>query len=248
VNGNTRATRAPADGAAPEETLVARSPEAASLRARELQTAGVLMAIHRAPNRAAALAGLKAKVDDDVIGGLASLSYAAWRGGDHAAAWSWADLTVQASLLGGTSSGRADALGQLVVVTLDEAQREGAVTPARLRAAESAAREAMAIHVAAGRADESVGAQLYVARLREAGNDIFGAFEAQLSGALLAARSADPELRACVFRMLCPLYWDLPQERRRAGAELLARDIGALLALAADQGTRAELLDAAGHA
>lgn len=216
--------------------------------ARDLQAASVVAAIERAPDPAAALARLQARVNDEVIGRLTILSYAAWRDGDHAASRAWADLAVQASLLGGTSAGRAEALRQLVNVTINEGKLEGTVPEARLQAAESAAREAIAIYADAGQTDEHVGAQLSVARLREAGGDTFGAFEAQLSGSLLAAQSADPGVRAGVFGRLCPLYWDLPEERQRAGAELLAPEIGTLLALVADQGTLAELLFTAGHA
>ena len=64
--------------------------------------------IERAPDPVAALASLGDKVDDEVISRLAELSYVAWRDGDHAASRFWADLAVRASLLGGTSSGRAE--------------------------------------------------------------------------------------------------------------------------------------------
>ena len=208
----------------------------------------MVASIERAPDPVAALASLGDKVDDEVISRLAELSYVAWRDGDHAASRFWADLAVRASLLGGTSSGRADALTQQVTVTLDEVKRTGTAPDERLRVAEAAAREAMAIYAAGGQTDDRIGAQLLVARVREALGDGFGAFEAQLNAVLLSAQTADPARRAGAFRMLCPLYWDLPQERERAGAELLAGHVGALRPLAPDQATLAELLEAAGHA
>lgn len=227
---------------------MARFTERARKLAQELQAAGTVAAIQRAPDRAAALAGLRAKVNDQVISGLINLSFAARRDGDLAVARTWAELAVEASLLGGTGYGRADALGQLVMLATAEAKREGTITAARLAAAESAAREAIALYTDARETDERVVVQLSVARLREVLGDPFGAFEAQLSAGALAVDSADPEIRAMVFPMLCPLYWDLPAERRRAGAESLVRDIAALLDLASEPGTRAGLLDAAGDA
>ena len=128
--------------------------------AQDLRAAATIATIQRAPDPAAALARLQDKINDQVIGRLATLSYAAWRDGNHAASRAWADLAVQASLLGGTSAGRADALTQQVTVTLDEAERDGTVPEERLQAAESAAREAMAIYSDAGQADERIGAQL----------------------------------------------------------------------------------------
>ena len=227
---------------------MSRFTEAAGRWAREQQAAAVIVAIQRAPDRAAALTRLQDKIDDQVIGTLADLSYAAWRDENHAESRKWADLAVQASLLGGTSSGRADALTQHVTVTLDEVQLDGSVSAERLQAAETAAREAMTIYAHSGQADERIAAQLSIARLREATGDILGAFDAQLSSARLASESADPGTRTDTFRMLCPLYWGLPKERQRAGAELLVRDISTLVALAADRGTLADLLYAAGDA
>ena len=227
---------------------MARFGRGARQWARDVRTAAVIAEIQRATDRVAALSRLRSKIDDPVISGLANLSYAAWRDGDRAGSRSWADLAVEASLLGGTSAGRAEALTQRVVVTLDDVQAEDAPSDQRLQAAESAAIEALAIYTEAGQADDRVGAQLFIARLREARGDGFGAFEAQLRAAVLASASTDPATRAGVFRGLCPLYWELPEDQSRAGAELLIRDLSTLVDLAVDPRTLADLLDAAGHA
>ena len=88
-------------------------------------------------------------------------------------------------------------------MTLDEVKRTGTAPDERLRVAEAAAREAMAIYAAGGQTDDRIGAQLLVARVREALGDGFGAFEAQLNAVLLSAQTADPARRAGAFRMLC---------------------------------------------
>src|SRR5712691_2317296 len=79
--------------------------------ARDRRAEGIVHALQRSADRPATLTAVQNWVDDRVLSGMLDLSYAAAAtNDDQEDALAWADLAVQASLLGGTAAGRADAL------------------------------------------------------------------------------------------------------------------------------------------
>jgi tetratricopeptide (TPR) repeat protein len=121
---------------------------------RDRRTEGVIRILQRAPDRAAALTRLRASIDDTVLDGILDLSYLAEQRGDDEERLAWADLAVEASLHGGTSRGRADALRWHAQMHVNHWPQSFTDRSRSLRTAERSIRAALQILEDIGPAEE----------------------------------------------------------------------------------------------
>lgn len=225
-----------------------RLTRAARQRGRDLRAEGIIQLIVRSPDRAASLYRFTDKIDDQVVCGLLNLSYLADRDGDPAEAMAWADLADQASLFGGTSSGRAEALMHKAILLLDHADRTSTTYTALLDTADQAARAALAIYAGAGPPEDLLTAHQLITRIHQARGDTLSALGSQLDCTYVSAGITDQERAAETVGKVAAMYWQLRDDELTAGAEMLRRDVTALLARAASPRASADLLDALGDA
>ncbi|WP_405746666.1 hypothetical protein [Streptomyces canus] len=235
---------------------MARRIHAAGQWLRDRQAEGVVRVIARSPDRAASLDRLADRIDDRVIGALLNESYRAEIQQDWDEAAGWADLASQASLLGGTSRGRAEALtwqGRLLLDTFDRTTAPGSGSTgspggALPDSAAEAVGAALEIYRRIGPPEDLLTAQQLTVRIHRARGAGMAALDGQLRCVRIAADITDETRATAVTGRLATMYWSLAEDDLRAGAELLLTGADDALAQARDRRTSADLLDAMGHA
>src|ERR1022692_346837 len=131
---------------------------------------------------------------------------------------------------------------------LDQADRTGTNDVGMIDTADQAARAALGIYAETGSPDDILTAHQLITRIHQARGDILSALGSQLECARASAAITDQERAAATASRVASLYWCLPDEDLRGGAELLLRDVKALLATTASRRASADLLDACGNA
>ncbi|MFK3984311.1 hypothetical protein ACI2K4_28555 [Micromonospora sp. NPDC050397] len=186
-------------------------------------TEGVLRTLERAPDRAAALERLRDSVDDAVLEGMLGLSYLAEKRDDDADRLGWADLAVEASVHGGTSRGRADALSWHARMYLNHYPKQLSERVTALRTAHHSIEAALEILAEIGPPDEVVIALSLRAQIRSALGARRDAFTDRLTAAGITLDGTDEEQFVSAARLLAEAFWRVGGENGKlAATELLA--------------------------
>ncbi|WP_330350938.1 tetratricopeptide repeat protein [Streptomyces sp. NBC_00582] len=178
----------------------------------ERRVEGVLRVLERSSDRAAALVRLSSGVDDGVLAGMVDFSRAAGERGDDEECLAWAELAVEASLHGGTLTGRAETLLWHARVQLDRWPGTLTDRPRGLGAAQRGLEEVFGILDEIGTPVDRAMALSLRARVHTAFARGLDAFQDSLSAAELALECDDEELLAHITGYLSRQYKKLPDD------------------------------------
>ncbi|MFJ4820407.1 tetratricopeptide repeat protein [Streptomyces sp. NPDC088801] len=178
----------------------------------ERRVEGVLRILERSPDRGAALVRLSSGVDDDVLAGMLDLSRAAQKRGDDNECLAWAELAVEASLHGGTLTGRSETLLWQARMYLDHRPSGPTDRIRRLKSAQRGIEEAFGILDEIGTPEDRTVALSLRARAHAAFARRHEAFQDSVSATELALQSDDEDLLAHVTDHLSRHYGRLPDD------------------------------------
>ncbi|TDC42235.1 hypothetical protein [Micromonospora sp. KC213] len=215
---------------------------------RERRAEGVLRILERAPDRAAALVRVRASIDDHVLEGMLALSFLAQKRGDDTDRLTWADLAVEASLHGGTSRGRADALLWHARMYLNHWPEELRDRITSLAAAGRTIQMALKILEEIGPPDMVIVALSLRAQIHAAQGKSDDALQDHLTATRMALAGTHDDQLATAARLLARQYWRISGDGEREAATNLLALADQLQSRLGDGPTSAALYTALGDA